>query len=26
VLGTGGEPIAETTRRCVHEALQSLVK
>ena len=26
VLGTGGEPIAETTRRCVHEALKTLVK
>ncbi len=26
VLGTGGEPIAETTRRCVHEALKALVK
>jgi hypothetical protein len=26
VLGTGGEPIAETTRRCVREALRTLVK
>jgi TolB-like protein len=26
VLGTGGEPIAETTRRCVQEALEALVK
>ena len=26
VLGTGGEPIAETTRRCVREALEALVK
>ncbi len=26
VLGTGGEPIAETTRKCVQAALQTLVK
>jgi polysaccharide biosynthesis protein PelC len=26
VLGTGGEPIAETTRRCVREAIKTLVK
>jgi hypothetical protein len=26
VLGTGGEPIAETTRKCLHEALATLVK
>jgi hypothetical protein len=26
VLGTGGEPIAETTRRCVRKALEALVK
>jgi TolB-like protein len=26
VLGTGGEPIAETTRRCVQEAFKALVK
>lgn len=26
VLGTGGEPLAETTRRCVREALKSLVQ
>jgi polysaccharide biosynthesis protein PelC len=26
VLGTGGEAIAETTRRCVRQALQSLVE
>jgi hypothetical protein len=26
VLGTGGEPIAETTRRCLREALATLVK
>jgi TolB-like protein len=26
VLGTGGEPIAETTRKCVQDALASLVK
>jgi TolB-like protein len=26
VLGTGGEPIAETTRRCVREAIEALVK
>jgi TolB-like protein len=26
VLGTGGEPIAETTRRCVQDALATLVK
>ena len=26
VLGTGGEPIAETTRRCVQKALEPLVK
>ena len=26
VLGTGGEPLAETTRRCVQEALATLVE
>lgn len=26
VLGTGGEPIAETTRRCLQKALATLVK
>lgn len=26
VLGTGGEPLAETTRRCVRKALETLVK
>jgi uncharacterized membrane protein len=26
VLGTGGEPLAETTRRCLRKALATLVE